>query len=316
MTKTRTELQQGLVIKTHSGFYTVQTEQGPIVCQLRGKLKERAKKLELCVIGDEVTLTANPDGTGAIMGIAPRVRALSRVEPGGLSGTDAEREQVIVANPDQTIFIFAAVHPSPHTRLLDRFLVMAEKATIPSIQIVVNKIDLVDRAETEAIFEMYRAIGYAVLYVSAHQGIGISDLGALLHNKLSVLTGPSGVGKSSLLNSIQPGLGRAISHVSDSTSKGRHTTVYSELIPVVGGGYVADTPGIRSLSLWDIEPGELDGYFIEFRPFVAECRFGDCTHGDEPGCAVRAAVERGAIHRERYDSYRRVRAELERLYIY
>ena len=316
MAKTEAKLRQGLVVKTHSGFYTVKTEQELIICQLRGKLKERAKKQELCVIGDEVTFTVNPDGTGAIIAIAPRIRALSRVEPGNFAGTDAEKEQVIVANPDQTIFVFAAAHPTPHTRLLDRFLVMAEKARIPSIQVVVNKIDLVNRAEIEAVFELYRTIGYPVWYVSVQQGTGVLDVAALLQNKLSVLTGPSGVGKSSLLNAIQPGLGRAVSHVSGATTKGRHTTVYSELLPVAGGGYVADTPGIRALSLWDVEPHELDGYFIEFRPFVAECRFGDCTHGDEPGCAVRAAVERGLIHRERYESYRRLRAELEKQYIY
>jgi len=316
MTKTGSEVRRGLVTKTHSGFYTVQTEQGSVICQLRGKLKERAKKQELCVIGDRVTLTVNADGTGMITAVEARSRALSRVEPGNLAGTDAEKEQVIVANPDQTIFVFAAAHPTPHTRLLDRFLVMAEKAAVPSIQIVVNKIDLVDRADTLGVFEPYRTIGYNVWYVSARHGIGISDVAAQLLNRLSVLTGPSGVGKSSLLNVIQPGLGRAVSHVSDVTSKGRHTTVYSELVPVIGGGYVADTPGIRSLSLWDVEPGELDGYFIEFRPFVTECRFGDCTHGNEPGCAVRAAIERGAIRPARYESYRRLRAELEKQYVY
>src|SRR5579864_767383 len=131
MAKIGNEEHCGLVTKTHSGFYTVQTEQGPIICQLRGKLKERARKQELCVIGDRVTLTVNADGTGAITAIEVRVRALSRVEPGNMAGTDAEKEQVIVANPDQTIFVFAAAHPTPHTRLLDRFLVMAEKAAIP-----------------------------------------------------------------------------------------------------------------------------------------------------------------------------------------
>ncbi len=189
MTKTGNELVDGLVIKTHSGFYTVQTEQGAIVCQLRGKLKEQARKRELCVIGDRVTLTINADGTGAIMAIEDRVRALSRVEPGNLAGTDAEREQVIVANPDQAIFVFAAAQPTPHTRLLDRFLVMAEKAAIPSIQIVVNKIDLVERDETEAIFEPYRTIGYPVWYVSVHKSAGVTEVAALLHNQLSVLTG-------------------------------------------------------------------------------------------------------------------------------
>jgi ribosome biogenesis GTPase len=306
----------GLVIKTHSGFYTVQTERGPVVCQLRGKLKEQSRKLELCVIGDQVSLALNPDGTGAIDEIVPRLRALSRVEPGGLAGTDAEREQVIVANPDQTIFVFAAANPAPHTHLLDRFIVMAEKAAIPLIQIVVNKKDLADSVATHTMFAPYTAIGYPVWYVSVQANEGVAEVAALLHDRLSVLTGPSGVGKSSMLNAIQPGLGRAVSRVSHVTHEGRHTTVNSELIPVVGGGYVADTPGIRSLALWDVEPGELDAYFVEFRPFVAQCRFGDCTHGDEPGCAVRTAVEQGAIHLTRYNSYRRLRRELESEYVY
>ncbi len=306
----------GLVIKTHSGFYTVQTERGTAVCQLRGKLKEQSRKLELCVIGDQVTVSLNPDGTGAIEEIGPRLRALSRVEPGGLAGTDAEREQVIVANPDQTIFVFAAANPAPHTHLLDRFIVMAEKAAIPSIQIVVNKNDLAESTATRAMFEPYSTIGYPVWYVSVQAGYGVTEVAKLLHNRLSVLTGPSGVGKSSMLNAIQPGLGRAVSRVSQVTKEGRHTTVNSELIPVAGGGYVADTPGIRSLSLWDVEPGELDGYFVELRPFVAQCRFGDCTHGDEPGCAVRIAVEQGIIHLSRYKSYRRLRRELEAEYVY
>jgi len=305
----------GLVVKTQSGFYTVQTEDSLVTSQLRGTLKQADKKTELCVIGDHVTIEMIEDGTGAIKSIAPRERVLSRVEPSSFAGTAAEREQVIIANLDQAVFVFAAAKPSPHLRMLDRFLVAAEAAIIPAIAIVVNKIDLAEQT-ARTTFALYEKIGYTVLYVSAEMGIGIDDLRKLLTGRISVFTGPSGVGKSSLLNAVQPGLGRAVSHVSEKLTKGRHTTVTSELIPLNDGGYVADTPGIRSIAPWDVEPDELDAYYREIHPHVAECQFSDCTHTDEPGCGVRAAVAAGLITPERYDSYLRLREELEDLYVY
>jgi ribosome biogenesis GTPase len=305
----------GLVVKTQSGFYTVQTEQGLVTCQLRGTLKQSVKKTELCVIGDHVTLEMIEDGTGAINAIAPRERVLSRVEPSAAAGTAAEREQIIIANVDQTMFVFAAAKPSPHLRMLDRFLVAAEKAEIPTIAIVVNKIDLAEE-EARRTFAVYEKIGYSVLYVSASTGSGIDNLRNQLTNHISVFTGPSGVGKSSLLNAVQPGLGQKVSHVSEKLTKGRHTTVAAELIPLDAGGYVADTPGIRSIAPWDVEPDELDAYYREIHPHVSECQFSDCTHTDEPGCGVKAAVAAGQISPERYDSYLRLRDELEDLYVY
>jgi ribosome biogenesis GTPase / thiamine phosphate phosphatase len=307
--------QNGLVVKTQSGFYTVQTDMGIFICQLRGTLKQGSKKTELCVIGDHVTIEVASDGSGVIKAIAPRERTLSRVEPARYAGTSTEREQIIIANPDQTIFVFAATRPDPHLRMLDRLLVAAEKHEIPSIAIIVNKIDLAEQT-ARATFALYERIGYPVLYTSADNGIGIDAVRYLLSGKISVLTGPSGVGKTSLLNAIQPGLGRAVSHVSDKLTKGRHTTVSAELIPLAGGGYVADTPGIRQIAPWDVEPDELDAYFREIHPHVAECRFSDCRHVGEPGCGVRAAVEAGLITPERYDSYLRMRDELEEQYVY
>lgn len=305
----------GLVIKTQSGFYTVQTDTEAVVCQLRGALKQASKKTELCVIGDRVTIDINPDGTGTIKAIAPRERVLSRVEPSEYAGTSTEREQVIIAHLEQAVFVFAATRPDPHLRMLDRLLVAAEKAMIPSIAIVVNKVDLAEVAAHET-FAIYERIGYPVVYASAQVGTGIEDLRDLLRGKISVFTGPSGVGKSSLLNTIQPGLGRKVSHVSAKLTKGRHTTVVAELIPLEGGGFVADTPGIRSIAPWDVEPSELDAYYREIHPYVTDCRFSDCTHTDEPGCAVLAAVEAGLISHARYDSYLRLREELEEQYVY
>lgn len=312
----------GLVIRTQSGFFTVATPEGPIVCQLRGTLKEDYQETDIVAIGDRVTIERLPIEAdtvgGVIVAVAPRQRVLSRVAPRSAVGTSAEREQVIIANPDQAVFVFAAAQPAPHPRMLDRFLVAAEKAAIPEIRICVNKWDLVaaQPEPTRALFGVYERIGYPVLYVSAHTGQGIAELRAALTGKISVFTGPSGVGKTSLLNAIEPDLGRRVSAVSQTTTKGRHTTRYSEMIPLAGGGYVADTPGIRAISPWDIEPHELDGYYVEIARCVAECKFPDCTHTHEPGCAVRAAVARGDISAERYESYLRLREQLEDEYVY
>jgi ribosome biogenesis GTPase len=316
------EQRTGLVIRTQSGFFTVQTPQGPIVCQLRGRLKEEYKETDLVTIGDRVTLDVLPvEGDlagGVIVAVEERERVLSRVAPHSAVGTSAEREHVIIANPDQAIFVFSAAHPSPHVRMLDRFLVAAEKAEIPEIRICVNKMDLVadDPASTRAAFGIYELIGYPVLYVSAKTGEGLPALHAALTGKISVFTGPSGVGKTSLLNAIEPDLGRRVSTVSQVTTKGRHTTRYSELIPMAEDGYIADTPGIRAVSPWDVEPQELDGYYIEIAPHVAACKFPDCTHTHEPECGVMAALGRGEISPERYDSYLRLREELEEQYVY
>ena len=312
---------KGLVTRTQSGFFTVQTPEGPIICQLRGRLKEEYQLTDLVAIGDRVTVERLPIEAdtvgGVIVDVEERERVLSRVAPSSAVGTAAEREQVIIANPDQAIFVFSAAQPDPHVRMLDRFLVAAEKAEIPDIRICVNKIDLVadDPSQTHEIFGVYERIGYPVLYVSARTGEGLDDIRTLLAGKISVFTGPSGVGKTSLLNAVEPDLGRRVNEVSQVTTKGRHTTRYSELIPVVNG-YIADTPGIRAVSPWDVEPEELDGYYIEIAPHVAACKFQDCTHTHEPGCGVLAALQRGDISPERYDSYLRLREELDEQYVY
>ena len=292
---------QGLIIKAQSGFFTVETSQGFVVCQLRGKLKQGRAKGDIAAIGDRVRVTLLTDGSGVIEEVEERKRAIIRLDP----RPQGDYQQVLLANADQAVFVFACAHPSPRLRMLDRFLVIAEKQKIPVI-IIANKIDLVDNPEE--IFGLYETIGYRVLYSSTKTGVGIEDLKLILAGKISAFAGPSGAGKSSLLNAMQPGLGLAVNEISRVMDKGRHTTVTRQLFPLEGGGYIADTPGWKSLALWDTEPEELDGYFPELRELVQHCQFSDCTHSHEPGCAVRGALEEGKIHPERYESYLRLRA--------
>ena len=301
----------GLIVKSQSGFFTVRTEQGDFVARLRGKLKQKRQQTDLAALGDRVEVSLQQDGSAMIEAVAPRKRVLSRRAPGGYGRGGVRQEasgaeQVLVANPDQVVLTFACAQPSPHLRMLDRYLVIAESNQLPAV-ICANKADLLPPEQAHAIFDLYARIGYRVMYTSAVTGAGLDELRQTLAGKLSVLSGPSGVGKSSLLNALQPGLGLQARAVSEATSKGRHTTVFSELLPLEGGGYVADTPGIRSLSLWDIEPEELDGYFIDVLPFASQCEFNDCSHTHEPGCAVRAAVEAGQIAQSRYESLIRLR---------
>jgi ribosome biogenesis GTPase len=299
----------GIILKAQSGFFTVRTAAGDMVCQLRGKVKQKRTSADLATIGDEVTVSSQPDGTGMIESIAPRRSVLTRGTPHGSKRVTRGKEQgqVLIANPDQAVFVFACAEPAPHVRMLDRFLILAEVMRVPAV-ICANKADLLSPEAARNIFDLYLHIGYDVIYTSAATGAGVPELRDKLAGKLSVLAGPSGVGKSSLLNVVQPGLGIKTRAVSGSTSKGRHTTVHPELIPLDMGGYVADTPGIRALALWDVEPEELDAYFIEMRPLVSHCEFNDCTHLNESGCAIRKAVRDGQIAESRYISYSRLRA--------
>jgi len=296
--------QQGLIIKAQSGFFTVETGQGSVVCQLRGKLKRGRATGDIAAIGDRVRITVITDGSGAIEEVEQRKQAIVRLDP----RPQGEYQQVLLANADQAVFVFACAQPNPKLRMLDRFLVIAEKQNIPAV-IVANKTDLVKNAEE--IFGMYEPLGYRVIYTSTKTGTGIDELHTVLKNKISALAGPSGVGKSSLLNEIQPGLGLAVNEISMAMDKGKHTTVTRQMFPLVDGGYVADTPGWKSLALWDTEPEEMEAYFPELRELVQNCQFSDCTHTHEPNCAVLAAVKEGRVHPERFESFLRLRAGQE-----
>ena len=292
----------GSITRSQSGFFNVHTDQGDFVCRLRGRFKHGRKTGDIAAVGDVVRISLQGNQTGMIEAIEPRESELIRLAPTP-RGTYC---QVLVANPDQVVLVFACANPKPKRRLLDRFLVVCEKQQIP-VLIVANKVDLVGLQGAKEIFSLYSDIDYEVIYTSAESGRGVDELKERLVGKLSCLAGPSGVGKSSLLNVIQPELGLQVRAVSSQTAKGRHTTVVREMFPLDAGGYVVDLPGLRMLAMWDTEPEELDGYFPELRHLVKDCQFSDCTHLHEPGCAVREAVEQGQVHVERYQSYLRMR---------
>lgn len=307
----------GLVVKEQSGFFWVEASDGKVyMCRLRGRLLEEAKSSDIAAIGDRVKISVLEDGTGTVEEVAERTSVISRAlrTEGNRGAGSPEREHVIIANPDQALFVFAAAQPQPSLRMLDRFLIIGEKAELDNIGIVLNKIDLDKDGEARKRFELYENLGYPVLATSALDGTGIDALRDLLRDKVSVFTGPSGVGKTSLLNKIQPGLGRSVKNVSRYSQEGIHTTRDSELVKLDIGGYLADTPGLRTLTMWDIEPEELDAYFVEIADLVPDCRFANCTHRNEPGCAVRRAVDKGDISRSRYQSYLALRGELEKAY--
>lgn len=319
---------EGLVVKEQSGFFWVETQGGMVyMCRLRGRLMEEAQSSDIAAIGDRVKISIlendESGDKGVIEAVEERETVLSRAArtEGNRGGGEAEREHVIVANPDAIFFVFAAAEPSPNMRMLDRMLVAGEKSEIENLIIVVNKVDLEDPSHIDARFAPYEKMGYTVLRTSAKAETGVDTLRHLLKEKLSAFTGPSGVGKTSLLNLLQPGLARQVKQVSKMSSEGMHTTRDSALIkldPAIYGekSYLADTPGMRSLTIWDVEPEELDGYFRDIAPLVESCKFRDCTHGQEPGCAVRQAAKAGEISPRRYKSYRTLREELEAAYAY
>lgn len=313
----------GLIVKEQSGFYWVTAEDNnTYMCQLRGRLKEEAQSSDIAAIGDRVTISLREEeGTDVLMGVVedvePRKSVLSRaVRTTGKRGAgQAEREHIIIANADRALFVFAATQPAPNLKMLDRFLVAGEKSDIADLVIVVNKIDLEDPSTIEATFAPYERMGYRIIHTSAIEGDGIDEMRELLSDGISVFTGPSGVGKTSLLNLIQPGLARSVKSVGRVSEEGVHTTRDSALIKLDGGGYLADTPGIRSISVWDVEPDELDAYFRDIEPFVGQCKFGNCTHTNEPKCAVLQAVDDGHISKRRYRNYLDLREELRDTYI-
>lgn len=297
----------GVVVQGTGGQWIVRTDGGArVIASLRGRLKQEGDEVLKLAVGDRVTMLVDPNETVGctITRIHPRSSKLARRAPGGARG-----ERVVVANLDQVLVVFAAARPEPHPRMLDRFLVIAEANDIAA-RIVVNKCELVSEAEARALFADQEAAGYPVHFTSVHTGVGLDSLREQLAGRNTALSGPSGVGKSSLMNTLFPGLNLRTAEISDSVNKGRHTTVGAVLHPLPGGGFIADTPGLREVGLWGIEARDISWCFPEFRPFLNECRFADCMHLVEPGCALREAVERGEVSASRYDSYARLLNEM------
>jgi ribosome biogenesis GTPase / thiamine phosphate phosphatase len=273
-------------------------------CSVRGRVKLGGLKL---AVGDEVELEPKDAGDGFVIAeIHPRRSKLARREPGSGRG-----ERIIAANVDQVVVVFALVKPTPHPAMLDRFLVIAEANSLAA-RIVVNKVDLASESEAQAMFADHVRAGYPLHLTSTKDGgRGLAPLHDALQNRTSALTGPSGVGKSSLMNALYPGLNLRVGEISESVNKGRHTTVGALLHPLPDGGFVADTPGLREIGMWGLDPSDLADCFPEFRPLTSLCRFADCTHTVEPGCAVLEAIAARDVSARRHESYVKLREELQ-----
>jgi ribosome biogenesis GTPase len=288
----------GQIVRLYADFATVQLGERAVECVIRGKLF----RADPPAVGDFVRVE-QAAGRYVVAELMPRKSALVR----RAAGTTVEK-QVMIANIDQVVVVFAAARPDPHLATLDRFLVVVEANDLQAC-IVINKLDLADHEQVEQLFRPYAQAGYPLYYTSVKTGEGLNELHESLKGKESALIGPSGVGKSSLLNSLYPGLNLKIGHISEAYGKGRHTTVGGLLIKLPDSASVADTAGLREVGLWLVPPDDLPHCFPEFRPHLGKCRFSDCVHIAEPDCAVRAAVERGEIEPSRYESYVKLRAE-------
>ncbi len=277
----------------------VQTPEGRRVeCVVRRLVRTLARDARSAVVaGDEVLWEPTGPDSGVIVRVEPRRSTISR--------GSAHREHVIAANIDQAVIVVSVVDPPLKPALIDRFLVSAEKGGVRAV-VCLSKVDLIEPADVQPIAGVYARIGYDVVLTSVVTGQGLARLRELLQGRESVLTGQSGVGKSSLINAIDPSLELPTQEVSADSGKGRHTTRVAELLSLSCGGWIVDTPGVRQMQLWNVAPGEVEGYFREFRPFVPDCRFPDCTHTHEEGCGIQRAVHEGLIATTRYEGYLRI----------
>lgn len=339
------EMLTGMVLNGAHGIYEVHTDDGVLRCTLRGKLKKafaqsqaprslakvhyRSEKLvqppktrsaeknviaplsipSRLSVGDHVKLRRLDATTGMIEEILPRQSELSRRDSS--SNEKKAIQQTLLANLDQVVLVFATAQPNPHFAMLDRYLAICESASVNAV-VCFNKADLAHEEYVDQAAKLYSHLNYSVIWTSIVTRDGLENLLALLKDHITLFTGPSGVGKSSLVNAIEPGMAIKTGLISNATGKGRHTTTGSQLYPLSGGGWLADSAGIRALATWNIAPEDLPSCFVEFRPYLGECVYSDCSHIDEEGCAILQAVTDGVIDEYRHRNYVRILLEEER----
>jgi ribosome biogenesis GTPase len=314
---------EGRVVQEHLGRYTVSVGDRLIDCAISSKLRKtleyptadpsslrqrviavrEIRSVSPVAVGDFVAFEETDGGRGMIYQVLNRRNKLSRRAAGR-----KPLEHILIANLDLAILVFSIRQPDLlfWMEMLDRFLAICELEEIPPL-ICLSKIDLAEETFWRPLAALYERIGYRTLPISAARGAGVESVREAIRDTVSVFLGPSGAGKTTLLNALQPGLGGRVGEVSRATGRGRHTTTHAELFPIEGGGLVGDTPGLRELNLWNVDGDQLHWLFPEMRALVGSCRFRDCVHDQEPGCAVKAAVGSGGIDPRRHDSYLRIR---------
>lgn len=293
---------RGIVVKNTGSWYTVRTDDGRLIdSKVKGNFRLKGiRSTNPVAVGDRVGLVTNPEGTAFITEIEDRRNYIIRK-----SQNLSKQSHIIAANVDQAFLVVTVSRPQTSTTFIDRFLASAEAYRVPVV-LIFNKADLLDEDTLrcrQMMIRLYEAVGYACRAISAETGEGVEQLRPLLEGKITLLSGNSGVGKSTLINRLVPGVNLRTAEISDAHNTGQHTTTFSEMIDLPGGGYLIDTPGIKGFGTFDMEPEELTSYFREIFHFSKDCRFSNCTHTHEPGCAVLQALENHYIAQSRYQSY-------------
>lgn len=293
---------RGLVVRNTGSWYTVKADDGRLVeCKIKGSFRLKGiRSTNPVAVGDRVQIAANAEGTAFITSIEPRRNYIIR-----RSQNLSKQSHIIAANVDQAFLVVTVNHPQTSTKFIDRFLATAEAYSVPAT-IVFNKSDLLDDDERhiqEMLIRLYETVGYECRAISAATGEGFGGMAEALRGRITLLSGNSGVGKSTIINRLLPDANLRTAEISYAHNTGMHTTTFSEMLPLEEGGYVIDTPGIKGFGTFDMEPEELTSYFKEIFRFSKDCRFSNCTHTHEPGCAVLKALEEHYIAASRYDSY-------------